>query len=530
MGLEVERLAAVTVSREQIHQAVVTAAQMRDIEARVFAAGMPVASLMEKVGGLIADRIQALYSCFHFPQIGVLVGPGHNGGDALVVARELHFRGYDILIYHPIAKSKELTAQQARYVESLGIRCFDQVDPLQSCDLLVDGLFGFGLERSLQSPISDGIDQINQWPQPVLSIDMPSGLHTDTGVVLGTAIRADRTFCLGLWKLGLLQDQALEFAGTTELIDLDFPLADVLSVLGDPPLVQRLSRALAIAQLPLPRPFSTHKYKMGSLLLICGSHRYSGGAILTALGARASGVGMLYIAVPESLQLLMSGHLPEALILSCPETETGAIARLPESTDLSSFDAIACGPGLTMDASSTVRQILDSDRPLVLDADGLNVLAQQGTVPTLAKRQAPTILTPHPGEFKRLFPELAEQMERAAAVRSAAQETGAVTLLKGARIAIANSQGSVWINPESTPALARGGSGDVLTGLIGGILVQTIPRQVPIESAVQSAVWWHAQAGILAAQARTELGVDAFTLAQFLIPALKAALESTRTQ
>lgn len=536
MGLGAKSL-VVADRREQIHRTIVTAAQMREIEARLFAAGMPVASLMEKVGGLIAHRIQVLYSRSRCPKIGILVGPGHNGGDALVVARELYFRGYNVLVYRPLSKGKDLTTQQAQYVQSLGIPCFDQVGPLQNCDLLVDGLFGFGLERSLQPPISDGIDQVNQWSQPVLSIDLPSGLHTDTGEVMGTAIRADHTFCLGLWKQGLLQDQALEFTGTVELIDFDLPLADVLSVLGDPPLIQRLTQAAAIAQLPLPRPPATHKYKMGSLLLLCGSHRYSGGAILTALGARASGIGMLYIAVPESLQLLMSDHLPEAVILPCPETETGAIAQLPDGTDLSSFHTIACGPGLTLDATSVVRQVLDSDCPLVLDADGLSILAQQGTVPTLTQRQAPTVLTPHPGEFKRLFPELADQMQnRVAVVRLAAQKTGAVVLLKGARIALAKPaagiaapHGSVWINSESTPALARGGSGDVLTGLIGGILAQALLRQIPVESAVQSAVWWHAQAGIMAAQQRTELGVDAFTLAQYLVPALLAVISRQST-
>jgi NAD(P)H-hydrate epimerase len=183
-----------------------------------------------------------------------------------------------------------------------------------------------------------------------------------------------------------------------------------------------------------------------------------------------------------------------------------------------------------MDAKSVIQQVLASDRPLVLDADGLNVLADQGTIPTLSQRQAATVLTPHAGEFKRLFVELAEQMEnRAAAVRSAAQQAGAVVLLKGARTAIANPQGSVWINPESTPALARGGSGDVLTGLIGGLVTQAVLRQMSLESAVQSATWWHAHAGILAAQEHTELGVDAFTLTQFLIPALKANLQSTST-
>lgn len=513
----------VTNRLKQIEQAVVTASQMGDIEARIFAAGMPVASLMEKVGNLIARRIQALYSSTDYPKIGILVGPGHNGGDALVIARELYFGGYEILLYRPLAKSKELTEQHARYVGSLGIPSYESVEQLLDCDLLIDGLFGYGLTRALENPIADAINQINEWSQPILSIDLPSGLHTDTGVALGTAIRAKHTFCIGLWKLGLLQDQALEFVGTAELVDIDLSLADVQAILGDPPSIQRVTKESAIAHLPLPRPLSTYKYKMGSLLLLCGSHRYSGGAILTALGARASGVGMLYIAVPESLQLLMSDHLPESLILSCPETETGAIAQLPKGTDLSKFDVIACGPGLTMDAKPVVQQVLASDRPLVLDADGLNVLADEGTIPTLSKRGAPTVLTPHAGEFKRLFPELAEQMEnRADAVRSAAKQSGAVVLLKGARTAIANPQGSVWINPESTPALARGGSGDVLTGLLGGLFAQAVFRKIPVESIVQSAAWWHSHAAVVAAQERTELGVDAFTLTQFLIPALKA--------
>lgn len=508
-----------------IHQAVVTANQMRNIETRIFDAGMPVAALMEKVGGLIAHRIQALYSRVNFPHVGLLVGPGHNGGDALVVARELHFQGYDVLIYCPLTK-KDLTAQHVQYAKNLGIPCFDQISALQSCDLLIDGLFGFGLTRSLEPPFTEAIDQVNQGLQPLVSIDLPSGLHTDTGEVLGTAICASQTFCLGLWKLGLLQDRALEFTGTAELIDFDLPLADVIAVLGPSPTIQQITRTSAIAHLPLPRSLTTHKYKVGHLLLVCGSHRYAGGAILTGLGARASGVGMLSIAVPASIKPLLSAQLPEALILGCPETNTGAIAGLPEGLNLSSFDAIACGPGLTMDASAVVKQALASDCPLVLDADGLNVLAQLETLPSLSKRQAPTVLTPHPGEFNRLFPEADQMKNRVMAVQSAAQQSGAVVLLKGARTAIANPQGSVWINSESTPALARGGSGDVLTGLLGGILAQSVSKYLPGESAAQTAAWWHSQAGILAAQARTELGVDAFTLTQYLVPALKAALES----
>lgn len=534
--------------RIQISQVVVTAQQMREIEARVFAAGMPVAALMEKVAGLVACRIQVLYfsentETENLPvsprhrvpgsprphKVGILVGPGHNGGDALVVARELHFRGYAVYIYSPFGKIKELTSQHLQYAQSLGIPCYQSIEDLPECDLLVDGLFGFGLERELKDPVASAINQLNHKSVPIISIDMPSGLHTDTGEVLGTAIRASHTFCLGLWKLGLLQDQALEYVGKAELIDFDIPLADVEAVLGETPRIKRITPDSVFSTLPLPRPAVTHKYKEGHLLLICGSRRYAGGAILTGLGARASGVGMLSIAVPETLKPILVSHLPEALIVGCPETEAGAIAQLqlPENTDLNSFDAIACGPGLTKAASPIVQQVLESTNPLVIDADGLNILAEMLTPPNppLTKggtkggiRQALTVLTPHVGEFQRLFPDLPDaKHNRIQAVREAAAQSGAVVLLKGARTAIANPQGAVWIVPESTPALARGGSGDVLTGLMGGLIAQAVTHQIPAEDMVATAAWWHAQAGILAAQERTELGVDALTLTHYLM-------------
>ncbi|MBW4632228.1 MAG: NAD(P)H-hydrate dehydratase [Iphinoe sp. HA4291-MV1] len=518
--------------QEQISQIVVTAQQMRDIEERIFAAGMPVAALMEKVAGLITRRVQNIYPLFWgqvhkgkapsspSSPLGILVGPGHNGGDALVVARELHFRGYEVLIYCPFSKLKELTSQHLQYNRSLGLLCYDSIEPLKNCNLLIDGLFGFGLERTLTDPVANAINQLNEWNKPIISIDLPSGLHTDIGEVLGTAVRATHTFCLGLWKLGLLQDQALDYVGKAELIDFDIPLADIQGVLGNSPRIKRITKTTALSSLPLPRPLVTHKYKEGHLLLICGSRRYSGGAILTGLGARASGVGMLSIAVPESLKPIMIAQLPEALIIGCPETESGAIAQLqlPPKTDLSSFDAIACGPGLTQDANPILQQVLGSTNPLVLDADGLNILAQMGTIATLQKRQSTTVLTPHAGEFKRLFPDIVDaNQDRVKATREAAAQSGAVVLLKGARTVIANSQGTVWINPESTPALARGGSGDVLTGLIGGLLAQASSKNISVEEIVATAAWWHSQAAILAAQERTELGVDAHTLTNYLI-------------
>ncbi len=509
-----------------VAQFVVTAAQMRQIESRVFAAGMPVAALMEKVAGRITQRLQQLPIYRSRMRVGVLVGPGHNGGDALVVARELHFSGCPVQIWQPLARLKELTQAHATYCQSLGIPFSSAVSSLFDCDLLIDGLFGFGLEREIEGELAIALAQLNQQNIPVVSIDLPSGLHTDTGAVLGGAIRADHTFCLGLWKQGLLQDAALEWTGQTELIEFDLPLADIQAIAGEGT-VRRITPAVALAHLPLTRSPTAHKYTVGHALLVCGSQQYVGAALLAGLGARASGVGMLTIAVPASIKPWLSDRLPEALIVGCPETSSGAIASLP--LDLDTYDAIACGPGLTRDAVPMMQQVLASAQTLILDADGLNVLAQLGTTATLQSRTAPTVLTPHLGEFRRLFPALSESLScRVTAVRNAASQTGAIVVLKGARTAIADAQ-TVWINPDSSPALARGGSGDVLTGLTGGLLAQAIAAQQPVTplEVVKSAVWWHAQAGIRAAATRTVLGVDPATLASALIPAIASPHPAT---
>jgi ADP-dependent NAD(P)H-hydrate dehydratase / NAD(P)H-hydrate epimerase len=521
-------------TREAIAPFMVTAEQMQQIEQRLFTAGMPVAALMEKVAIKIAQWFVRRYGK-SAGNIGVLAGPGHNGGDALVVARELYHLGYAVRVYQPFLRCKDLSWQHASYAKSLGIPFVDTVQDLAECDAIIDGWFGFGLTRPIADALAADIQAINENNKPVFSIDLPSGLHTDTGQVLGVALKAQHTACLGLWKRAFVQEKALAYLGHSELIDFDIPLADIVAVLGKTPAVQRLTDAVAIAALPLNRPAIAHKYTAGHLLLVAGSKQYAGAALLTGLGATASGVGMLSLAIPESIRLALLPQLPGALLVGCPETPAGAIARLPEAIDLSKYDAIAFGPGLTTASPDLLAQVLTADCPLLLDADGLNLLAQGNPVEQLRSRAAPTVLTPHTGEFKRLFPDIhvsAQTMPGEIALQ-AAQASSATVLLKGPSSAISSAQGRLWFNVQSTSALARGGSGDVLTGLMGGLMASaarssdTTPSSTlaePIVSAVLSAVWWHSQAAIYASGQRSSLGVDPLHLSQALNPALQAAL------
>jgi ADP-dependent NAD(P)H-hydrate dehydratase / NAD(P)H-hydrate epimerase len=545
-------------TRQEIQSFLVSAAQMQQIEQRIFAAGMPVAALMEKVSGRIVQwflaHCERLQSSGHagaqtgrsmppiIQKIGVLAGPGHNGGDALVVARELHYCGFEVRVYQPFARCKPLTQQHADYARGLGIAFVPSVQGLAHCDAMIDGWFGFGLTRLITDELAGDIEFINQQPVPVFSIDLPSGIHTDTGQVMGSAIKASYTACLGLWKRGFMQESAIAHLGTCDLIDFDIPLTDIAAVLGARPAVQRLSDQWALAQLPLQRSPTAHKYKAGHLLLIAGSRQYAGAALLSGLGAMASGVGMLTLAVPESIRLTLLPQLPGALLLGCAETAAGAIASLPTSLDWEKYDAIAFGPGLTSTVPDLLGPVLSASCPLLLDADGLNLLAQANPIQQLqARNQAQnglSVLTPHAGEFKRLFPDIHQQYLQAPpgeAALKAAEISSAIILLKGPRSAVAQGQPpQLWLNPHSTPALARGGSGDVLTGLMGGLMATAAQSHQPdkqaealtsaVLGAVLGAVWWHSKAAMFASEQRTLLGVDPLHLAQALNPALQAAI------
>lgn len=497
---------------------VVTAEQMQAIESRLFAAGMPVAALMEKVAGLLSQRLQMAYPD-RTQRWGIWVGPGHNGGDALVVARELHLQGYPVQIWHPFERRKPLTEAHLQFAQHLGISI--ACDYPEHCDRWLDGGFGFGLNRPLNEATQTAIAQLNDSGKPILSIDLPSGLDTDSGEPLGAAIRAERTYCLGLWKQGLLQLVAAPWHGELERVDFGIAEADIVAVLGAVPDRQILTDEAAIAALPLPIAADAHKYRRGQLLLIAGSQRYRGAALLAALAARSSGVGMMTLAVPASLSAIAIAQVPEALVVACPETETGEIAELP--IDCDRYNAIAIGPGVGTGPTirTILHRVLQQSTPFLIDADALTVLAQHPEDWALRPAEARTVITPHAGEFQRLF----GSAPTPASLSSAASERSLILVRKGPSPTVVTPVGASWALVDSTPALARGGSGDVLTGLLGGLLAQT-----DAVSAAIAATWWHSRTAQAIAQKQTALGVTPTELAAQLTPWLGQRLQSEIAQ
>jgi len=504
-------------TKDRSQNIIVTAQQMQDIENRMFAEGMPVASLMEKAANLSTLKIIEEYPLDR--TIGLIIGSGHNGGDGLVIARELYWRGYEVKLYTPLAdKSKELTRQHLTYVQFLHLHFVSKLQELENCDVIIDCLFGFGLNRHISNFLADDINLLNSWQKPVISIDIPSGIHTDTGEVLGVAVKATMTLCLGLWKLGLFQSPAWEYTGKLAKIDIGIPSSIISEVINQSPSIQLMTREKAKEILPLPRQVTTHKYRQGNLLMICGSRSYAGASLLAGYGANASGVGMLTMIVPHSLQPLINNHLPSALVMATEETPTGIINFTSlRSIDFSRYNTIVFGMGITKEKIPhlPLKEMLTTSATLIIDADGFHYLTQDN-LKIISQRHAPTILTPHEGEFKRLFPDINLNNDRWQGLQQASKRINSTILLKGSKTMISHQGKNSWIIKEGTPALARGGSGDVLSGFLGGLIAQTDLQKYSPEDVVATAGWLHQQAGILASQDLTEMGVDGVILAHYL--------------
>lgn len=496
-----------------------SAREMKDVDARASRDyGIPSIILMENAGIRTVEVIEELLVDPAGKHIVILAGRGNNGGDGLVVGRHLINGGARVDTFL-LGTVSDLTADARINFDILGnmkagifpLLAEEDLDKLLltllSCDLIVDAIYGIGFQGSLNDLESRVAKMVNWSRAPVVAVDIPSGVEADTGAVHGEAIQAQHTVTFALPKIGLVLEPGKDYAGTLSVADISIPLP----LLQDASIRTNLVNEAMVASLIKPRFPESHKGTYGHALVVGGSRGMSGAVVMTGLAALRSGSGLVTAAVPESLLPVVDGSVLEVMTTPLAETRQGAIApeALPALENLlGTVSVCAIGPGMSRyeEARSVVRYVLErSGIPVVIDADGLNAL--QGEVEVLRGRQVPVVLTPHPGEMARLIGKSVEevQADRINIARQTAEEWGVTVVLKGNKTVVATPQGEVYVNITGNPGMATAGSGDVLCGIITGLIAQGLkPHQAAFVG-----VFLHGRAGDLAAQARGQRGMIA---------------------
>lgn len=455
--------------------------------------GVAGLDLMERAGAAVARAVERAAPD---GPVTVVCGKGNNGGDGLVVTRLLRDAGRAVSVICT-APPGEFKGDALANLERLQGAPPTQLDgPLDSCAVVVDALLGTGFEGEPRGAVADAIDAINASGAQVIAVDVPSGVDASTGVVAGRAVRADRTVTFHAAKPGLWIRPGKAHAGEVETVDIGIPRgAPGEASIG-------LIEASVLASLPR-RGASSTKFTSGHVLVAGGSRGLTGAPTMTARASMRAGAGYVTACVPASLQaILASSGTPELMTVGLPD-EGGALTAEGVAEVLRLIErggALALGPGLgRSDGAAAFARTLahDAQIPLVLDADGLN--AHAGRLEDLAARSAATVLTPHAGELARLL-ELdgGEEVERDRLrhVRTAAERSAAVVVLKGDDTLVAKPGGTVAVSRGASPALATAGTGDVLTGIVAALLAQGLDAF----TAACAGVWLHARAGREAAR------------------------------
>lgn len=501
----------------------VTASEMRELERRaVQEAGLPTLLLMEHAGRAVAQVTWKLLRERGGGRVAVVCGKGNNGGDGLCAARHLANAGLAVRVYL-LARDQDVEGDAAtnlRALRAAGVEVDNVVGAVDTAlravgagaDVVVDAIFGTGFRGSPMGLAARAIEAINDSGLPVVAVDVPSGLDADTGRVEGPCVRARVTVTMGLPKVGLLVYPGAAYCGEVVVADLGLPRRLVLQ---DTSLLTEVATAAQVARLLPPRAPDTHKGTYGRVLVVAGSARFPGAPKLAALGALRCGAGLVRLLVPACIFPAVAASALEFMPAALPDAE-GALAASalgPLMEFVQDADVVAIGPGLSTSegVAHVVRALLEAcDRPLVLDADALNVLRGQHAL--LQGARAPVVITPHPGELARLLgiPTSEVQRARLEVARSTARLTGAVTLLKGARTVVASPDGRAVVNPTGNPGMASGGMGDVLTGAVAALLAQGL---VPFDAAWVAA-YVHGLAADTLAEERGDRGVLAHDVAE----------------
>ena len=453
--------------------------------------GIPGGFLMERAGVAMAD---VALEAFAPLSALVVAGGGNNGGDGFVIARELHRAGVEVAV---LATKDEYSGDPATNFEALrnlGVRFVgaeDLDEELERADLVVDALLGTGFSGEVREKEASLIRAVNESGAPVLAVDVPSGVDGATGEVAGDAVRADVTVCAHAAKVGCVVSPGREHAGEVAVVDIGIPPeADV-----QPSLTWTDADSL---RGKIPRTAEpAHKYSAGALLVVAGSRNTTGAPLMVVRGAQRTGCGIVFLATARSSAPAVDIELTEALVYGVEEDDEGFMSYEALEQVLSHAEratAVALGPGMGTDEGGRllVEGILrELEAPVVLDADAITNLA--GT-DALARRDAPTVITPHAGELGRLLDSGAKEVSarRLYSARRAAGENGCCVLLKGSDTLVVEDERAA-VNPTGSVALATAGTGDVLTGVIGALL----SRGMDAYDAAQAGAWAHGRAAEL---------------------------------
>ncbi len=496
--------------------------------------GIPGATLMENAGRGAAIEIRAVLRRRGRPVRGlgvvVVCGKGNNGGDGFVVARILAGWGARVRVFLA-GRAEDVQGDAALKLAQLGrsrIRPVDITDPsgmaqlkhalAASCGLVVDALLGTGVSGPAHGLIADAIDRINECGVPVVALDLPSGLSSDTGDAPGTVVRAMLTTTFAGLKRGLLLPPGRDLAGEVLVVPIGVPADETLRGAG----VFVIEAADMLRELPLRRR-DAHKGDLGRLLIVAGSVGKTGAAALAGRAAMRTGAGLVTIAAPRSQQPIVAALVTEPMTEPLAETAAQTIALGAKDHLIAlaaARDAVALGPGLGLDGETQtlVRDLArDLPVPMVIDADALTALA--GHLDLLTQARGPRCLTPHPGEMARMLgvSVASVQADRIETARRFATTYNAHVVLKGHTSVISAPGGPTFLNPTGNPGMASGGTGDVLTGMVGAFLAR---GRAPL-AALCCATYLHGLAGDLAAQAKGEEGLIASDLVEAIPEAIR---------
>ena len=513
---------------------ILTSSQMNEIDRRTIESGIPGLILMENAAERVVELLVEKFSPLEQRRIAVVCGRGNNGGDGLAIARQLwaRFRPrslHVILTAAPGDLNRDATAN-FKMLQACG--CPNIIPgplgeiPMEArfADIVIDAVLGTGVNGAAQGVPLDAIRMINtQFPlAKVVAVDVPSGLPTDSGVLLGEFVRADYTVTFTAYKLGQILAPACEHMGELRLGPIGTPPE---MIEDDPTLGLRLITPALIAPLFAPRPQESNKGTYGHVLVIAGSRGKSGAAAMTGLAALRAGAGLVTVASAASAISAIAAHAPELMTEPLPETEAGCLAehsfhfinKLAEGKNI-----VAIGPGLGRDPETVkvVRRLYrELEKTLVIDADGLNALAGGDWKGS----GYPRILTPHPGEMGRLAGKETDevQADRVGTARDFAAAVVVQIVLKGYRTVLAMPGGDVLVNPTGSPAMATGGTGDILTGLIAGMLAQAEDTRDAAGKAVAAAIYLHGLAGEIGAREVGEKPLIATDLLRYFPEAIR---------